>query len=89
MSSLQNEVARVTGGSSGIGLAAVRELAEGGAKVFVTGRRPAEVEAAMAGAAATPGLARLVRAEHEDALYAQLAAEVLLGRVGEPEDRHD
>ena len=48
MDSLQNEVALVPAGSAGIGLAAGRELAEGDAQVFVTGRRPAEVEAAVA-----------------------------------------
>jgi NAD(P)-dependent dehydrogenase (short-subunit alcohol dehydrogenase family) len=47
MSSLQNKVALVTGGSTGIGLASARELAARGAKVFITGRRQAELEAAV------------------------------------------
>ena len=48
MNTLQNKVALVTGGSTGIGLASARELAARGAKVFLTGRRPAELEAAVA-----------------------------------------
>ncbi|MEO6602618.1 MAG: SDR family oxidoreductase [Polyangiaceae bacterium] len=38
-SSLQRKVALVTGGTTGIGLAAARELATQGARVFITGRR--------------------------------------------------
>jgi NAD(P)-dependent dehydrogenase (short-subunit alcohol dehydrogenase family) len=40
------KVALVTGGSSGIGLATARRLADEGARVFITGRRRAEIEAA-------------------------------------------
>ena len=39
MSSLENRVALVTGGTSGIGTAAVEALATAGAKVLFTGRR--------------------------------------------------
>ncbi|MFC5873036.1 NAD(P)-dependent dehydrogenase, short-chain alcohol dehydrogenase family [Chryseobacterium arachidis] len=38
MKNLENKVAIVTGGNSGIGLATAKELAEKGAKVIVTGR---------------------------------------------------
>ena len=42
------KIALVTGGSSGLGLATAKRLAREGAKVFVTGRRQAELEAAVA-----------------------------------------
>lgn len=47
MSRLQDKVAVVTGGSSGIGLAAARRFAEEGAHVFITGRREAELDRAV------------------------------------------
>lgn len=40
------KVALVTGGSSGIGLAAARRLVEDGAYVFITGRRESELDTA-------------------------------------------
>ncbi len=43
---LEGQVAVVTGGSSGIGLATARRFVEEGARVFVTGRRPEEPAAA-------------------------------------------
>ena len=47
MGHLDGKTAVVTGGSSGIGLAAAVRLADEGAYVFVTGRREAELEAAV------------------------------------------
>ena len=44
---LDGKTAVVTGGSSGIGLATALRLADEGAYVFVTGRREAELEAAV------------------------------------------
>lgn len=42
------KVALVTGGSTGLGLASAKRLAREGAHVFVTGRRQAELDAAVA-----------------------------------------
>lgn len=48
MTQLAGKTALVTGGTSGIGLATARRLAEEGAQVFVTGRSQARVDEAVA-----------------------------------------
>jgi NAD(P)-dependent dehydrogenase (short-subunit alcohol dehydrogenase family) len=47
MSRLQNKIAVVTGGNSGIGLATAELLAKEGAHVYITGRRQKELDAAV------------------------------------------
>ena len=49
MGQLDSRTALVTGGTSGIGLATARRFVDEGAHVFVTGRRQAELDSAVAG----------------------------------------
>ncbi len=75
--SLQGKVALVTGGSAGIGLAAARELSARGAKVFVTGRRQAELDAAVVaiGNGAAGIRADVAKLDELDRVYGQIARE--------------
>jgi NAD(P)-dependent dehydrogenase (short-subunit alcohol dehydrogenase family) len=47
MAKLQGKVAVITGGNSGMGLATARRFVDEGAHVFITGRRQAELDAAV------------------------------------------
>ena len=72
---LDGKIALVTGGTSGIGLATAQVLAAQGAQVFITGRRQAELDAAVEaiGAAATGIRADASKLAELDAVYAQIA----------------
>jgi NAD(P)-dependent dehydrogenase (short-subunit alcohol dehydrogenase family) len=47
MKKLAGKIALITGGSSGLGLATARQFVEDGAYVYITGRREAELNAAV------------------------------------------
>ncbi len=71
---LQGKIAVVTGGSTGIGLGIAKRFAAEGATVIITGRRQAELAAAVAeiGTAATAVRADVAVLSDLDALFAQV-----------------
>ncbi|MDT0422693.1 SDR family NAD(P)-dependent oxidoreductase [Streptomyces evansiae] len=74
---LAGKTALVTGGSTGIGFASAKRLAEEGAHVFVTGRREAALDEAVAAigpARATAVAGDVSRAADVDRLYAAVRA---------------
>ncbi|TGN95448.1 MULTISPECIES: SDR family NAD(P)-dependent oxidoreductase [unclassified Burkholderia] len=77
---LDNKIALVTGATSGIGLATAERFAAEGAHVYLTGRRQAELDAAVKGIREAGGKATGVRSDSTkldelDALYAQIKEE--------------
>ncbi|AOI63497.1 oxidoreductase [Burkholderia territorii] len=77
---LDNKIALVTGATSGIGLATAQRFAADGAHVYLTGRRQAELDAAVKGIREAGGNATGVRSDSTrldelDALYAQIKEE--------------
>jgi NAD(P)-dependent dehydrogenase (short-subunit alcohol dehydrogenase family) len=78
---LAGKIAVVTGGTTGIGFASAKRFAAEGARVFITGRRQAELDKAVA---AIGGNATGIRADSAkmadlNCLYAQVKAEA--GRI--------
>lgn len=73
---LENKIALVTGGTSGIGLATAKRFAAEGAYVYVTGRRQAELDAAVAAIGNATGVrVDSSKPEELDQLYKQIRAE--------------
>ncbi|MFX1766622.1 SDR family oxidoreductase [Paraburkholderia sp. A1RI-2L] len=77
---LDNKIALVTGATSGIGLATAQRFAAEGAHVYLTGRRQAELDAAVKRIREAGGNATGVRVDSTklgelDALYAQIKEE--------------
>ncbi len=73
---LEGKVALVTGGTSGIGLASAQDFAQQGATVFITGRRQAELDAAVAliGNGVVGIRADIANLADLDRLYAEIKA---------------
>ncbi|MDB5406707.1 MAG: NAD(P)-dependent dehydrogenase, short-chain alcohol dehydrogenase family [Rhodospirillales bacterium] len=81
MPKLDGKIAVVTGGNSGIGLATAKVFVKEGARVYITGRRQAELETAatLLGPDATPIQGDVSRPADLDRLYDQIRSEA--GRV--------
>ena len=78
---LEGKIAVVTGGTTGIGFASAKRFAAEGARVFITGRRQAEVDKAVAaiGGDATGIQADSVKMADLNRLYSQVKADA--GRI--------
>ena len=76
MSRLKNKIAVITGGSSGIGLATAKRFVKEGAYVFITGRRRAELDKAVAeiGSNVTAVQGDVSNLDDLDRLYKEVAA---------------
>jgi NAD(P)-dependent dehydrogenase (short-subunit alcohol dehydrogenase family) len=76
MPRLEGKIAVITGGSSGIGLATAKRFVEEGAYVFITGRRQAELNKAVAeiGSNATAMQGDVANPNDLDRLYQTVAA---------------
>ena len=73
---LEGKIALVTGATSGIGLATAQRFAEEGAHVYITGRRQAELDAAVAAIGNATGVrVDSSKPDQLDMLYEQIRGE--------------
>jgi len=73
---LEGKIALVTGATSGIGLATAQRFAEEGAHVYITGRRQAELDAAVAAVGNATGVrVDSSKPDQLDMLYEQIRGE--------------
>lgn len=79
---LDGQLAWITGGGTGIGLACARALGEAGAAVALSGRRQAELDSAVASLAAQGVRARALALDVSDAAAVGRAAGSLLAEFG-------
>ena len=76
MPALKGKIAVITGGSTGIGLATAKRFVKEGAYVFITGRRQAELDEAVAeiGSNVTAVQGDVSNLDDLDRLYREVAA---------------
>ena len=82
MTALSNKVAIVTGASSGIGYATAKLFAREGAKVVVTARREAELDALVAEITASGGHAVALAGDVKDETLAKALVELAVRQFG-------
>ncbi|HYZ26971.1 MAG TPA: SDR family oxidoreductase [Geminicoccaceae bacterium] len=82
MTALADKVAIVTGASSGIGHATARLFAKEGAKVVVSARRQAELDALVAQIEEAGGQAIAVAGDVRDETLAKALVDIAVGRFG-------